>query len=87
MTVELSAGGGSGGGTWGSITGQLSDQTDLTSYIEENVTNLAQWSPVALVGTSPSGDEVSLSVLSGATNAPVGSFDPTPVTVEFLDGT
>ena len=88
LTVELSAGGGSGGGgTWGSITGQLSDQTDLTSYIEENVTNLAQWSPVALVGTSPSGDEVSLSVLSGATNAPVGSFDPTPVTVEFLDGT
>ena len=88
LTVELSAGGGSGGGgTWGSITGQLSNQTDLTSYIEENVTNLAQWSPVALVGTSPSGDEVSLSVLSGATNAPVGSFDPTPVTVEFLDGT
>lgn len=88
LTVELSAGGGSGGGgTWGSITGQLSNQTDLTSYIEENVTNLAQWSPVALVGTSPSGDEVSLSVLSGAANAPVGSFDPTPVTVEFLDGT
>lgn len=35
--VISSTGGGGGGGTWGSITGTVTNQTDLVEYVEDNV--------------------------------------------------
>lgn len=40
--------GGGGGGTWGSITGTIGSQTDLTTYISTQIANLVNSAPGAL---------------------------------------
>lgn len=41
VAKSVQAGGGGGGGTWGSITGTLSDQTDLQTALDAKVTAVA----------------------------------------------
>ncbi len=66
--TEISAsGGGGGGGTWGSITGTVTDQTDLTTYISGE---LADYLPLA--GGTMTG---AINFGTGGQNIDVGTFD------------
>lgn len=67
--TEISAsGGGGGGGTWGSITGTVTDQTDLTSYISGELGNY-----LPLAGGTVTGAIAFDS--TGGQNINKGSFD------------
>jgi len=65
--VEWKEGGGGGGGTWGSITGTLSDQTDLQSVLDEKAAKL--WADVLSILTTDIDGYV--------TSNPQLTYDPT----------
>ena len=80
-SVTINTGGASGGGSWGSITGTITDQNDLVTYVNRAV-------PQFLM-TSQDGSEFTIVV----TNAgellviPEGSTAPTIIGIPTISGT
>lgn len=79
-TWDVLSSSGGGGGTWGSITGTLSNQTDLQSALDLKAP-LANPSFTGTVDTELTGDRV---LISGPTGALVAS-STTPTTLGYLD--
>jgi len=80
-SVTINTGGASGGGSWGSITGTITDQTDLVTYVNRAVPQFTM--------TSQDGSEFTIVV----TNAgellviPEGSTAPTIIGIPTISGT
>ena len=86
-TWNLVSGGGGGGGTWGSITGTLSDQTDLQAELDTKLEVEVDGSTTnELQNLSLSGQALSLSGGTGATLPIVGVTAGRGVTVSTTAG-
>lgn len=88
------SGGGSGDAVWGSITGTLSDQTDLQTALNAKQDTLTAGSNITISGDTINATDTTYSAFTGATSSVAGSAGlvPAPTTSDvgkFLsaDGT
>lgn len=80
-SVTINTGGASGGGSWGSITGTITDQTDLVTYVNRTRTSFDMQSQDGSVFTIVVNNAGQLLVI------PEGSTAPTIVGIPTISGT
>ena len=80
-SVTINTGGASGGGTWGSITGEITDQTDLVTYVNRTRTSFDMQSQDGSTFTIVVNNAGQLLVI------PEGSTAPTIVGIPTISGT
>ena len=80
-SVTINTGGASGGGSWGSITGTITDQTDLVTYVNRTRTSFDMQSQDGSVFTIVVNNAGQLLVI------PEGSSAPTIVGIPTISGT
>ena len=80
-SVTINTGGASGGGSWGSITGTITDQTDLVTYVNRTRTSFDMQSQDGSVFTIVVNNAGELLVI------PEGSSAPTIVGIPTISGT
>lgn len=81
-TPASGSGGGSGDAVWGSITGTLSDQTDLADALAAKQNTLTAGSNITISGDTISATDTTYSAFGGATGSVAGSAGlvPAPTT-------
>ena len=80
-SVTINTGGASGGGSWGSITGTITDQTDLVTYVNRTRTSFDMQSQDGSVFTIVVNNAGELLVI------PEGSTAPTIIGIPTISGT
>lgn len=80
-SVTINTGGASGGGSWGSITGEITDQTDLVTYVNRTRTSFDMQSQDGSVFTIVVNNAGQLLVI------PEGSTAPTIIGIPTISGT
>ena len=81
-SVTINTGGASGGGTWGSITGTITDQTDLVTYVNRTRTSFDMQSQDGSTFTIVVNNAGQLLVIPEGSTAPVITTLPTTTGTE-----
>lgn len=76
-SVTINTGGASGGGTWGSITGTITDQTDLVTYVQAERQSYAIESPDGTSFIIVAGNDGTLAAIPPTSTAPSITTLPT----------